>query len=55
MDIVDLVKNLIYTKEHYTWLLCNLVFSFIFAYIDCATFTKIFNIETKKIKSPIIK
>ena len=49
MDIVDLVKNLIYTKEHYTWLLSNLVFCFIFAYLDCATFTKIFNIETKKI------
>ena len=48
MEILELLKNLILEHDHHLWLISCCFFSFIFAYIDCATFITIFNVETKR-------
>ena len=50
MVILELLNNLILEHDHHLWLISCCFFSFIFAYIDCATFTTIFNIEAKRDK-----
>lgn len=50
MGIFELLKNFILENEHNLWIMSCAIFSFIFAYIDCAMFTTIFNIKAKNDK-----